>query len=225
MLGWNAGWKVMTSWQFGFLGQNSSSLGTTFKLNLLSSHQLFLFFACAFLKAWTLPYENSRICRFCNTLVGKARQYHLFVLLSSMYTLIQVRMCFHKVHKVLWGSCSLIMFSTVVESPQGHLGGTRAGPCVSLIGLLGLPHPALCLCAPLCVCVHVHKREEYFVCRSPSCDIPASSWSRMLFEFSHLLEFLWAPLCSLVPACLSFFPHAHSLLPVFTWLFMPIYSQ
>lgn len=145
MMGWNAGWKVITSWQFGFLGQNSSSIGTTFRLNLHSSHQLFLFVAHAFLKAQILPYKSSR---FCNSLVGKVPEYHLF-LLSSMYMLIQVGMCFHNVHKVLWDSCSLIMFSTVVESPQGHLGGTRAGACVSLTGL---PHPALCLCAPLCVC-------------------------------------------------------------------------
>ena len=42
--------------------------------------------------------------------------------------------------------------------------------------------------------VHVHKREECFVGRSLSCNVPGSSRSRVLFGFPYLLQFLWAVL-------------------------------
>lgn len=160
MLGSNARWKVFTSWQLGFLGQNSSSLGTIFELNLLSSHQLFLFVARAFLKAQTLPYK--RIHRFCNSLMGRVPQYHLFFL-SSMYTLIQVRMCLH-----------------TSSGPQGALGTPVQSSCLALWwsfprDILGVPgqglvslwqgywgYPSqLCASVLLSVWVHVQKRGNF----------------------------------------------------------------
>lgn len=156
--------------------------------------------------------------------MGKAPQYHL---LSSMYTLIQVRMCFQKVPKVLWGSCSLIMFGIVVESRQGRLGDTRAGPCVSLTGLLGLPHPALCRSAPLCVCMCIREKSIFWADPLPAMSLGAAGAGCYLnsptcCSSSGLRCTAWS---LHVSAAWPFFPYAHFLLPVFTWFFMPIYSQ
>lgn len=60
---------------------------------------------------------------------------------------------------MLWGPGSLIMMGTGAKSPLVQLRGTRAGAYVSLTGLLELPHPVSCLCAPLRVCTRVREKS------------------------------------------------------------------
>lgn len=119
-----------------------------------------------------------------------------------------------QVHKVLWG----LLFTHHDRhcggvSPGTSWGYQGRGLCLSDRVSGATPPSAVPLCSFMCVCGHMHKREEYFVGRSPSCDVPGGSWSRVLFEFSHLLQFFWAPLCSLIPACLS----CMTLLPTCTF--------
>lgn len=68
-----------------------------------------------------------------------------------------------------------------------------SGSCLS-DRVTGIPSPnlvPLCSFEYVCAHVHVHKREECCVDRSYSYDVPESSWSRALFGFLHLLQFLW----------------------------------